>query len=444
MLLEKNATAFWVGAACPHFSRALIERVQAGGGRLILSGDTRQQGAVAASDALRAIEEHTNLQTVHLRAIRRQDPQAVASREERAFVRKYRSAVKATAEGRLAASFNKLDALGCMRELDAGERMTELAREYCAALARKERVLAVAQTWDDVHAANDAIRARLRETGKLGAGKPVASWQSADLSEAQKRDARFYTPDAGAGVFFIRGYGRFKRGDWCEVAGANEHGVTLRKDGRVSTVSYKYADRFVVTKTRELELARGDRLQMKFNGESADGVAIRNGELVTVRRVMKDGRIRVRDDAGATKTLVASQRMFVSGYAVTSYASQGKTVDTVLVAHDGEQASMNRQQWYVGISRARRKIIVFTSDKEALRLNVERESDRELALSIKPDEATAAVESQRLMEKFQHQLSLKAQQHLHESLRQWVPPPQQQQQQEPQHQEQSINRGIRP
>ncbi|WP_342750799.1 relaxase domain-containing protein [Termitidicoccus mucosus] len=400
--------------------RALVDRVRACGGRLILSGDTRQQGAVAASDALRAIEEHTNLQTVHLKKIRRQDPEAVASREEKAFVRKYRSAVKAAAEGRLAASFDKLDAMGCIRELDAGERMVELAREYCEALDRKERVLAVAQTWDDVRAANDAIRTRLRETGKLGAGRPVASWQSADLSEAQKRDARFYTPDAG--VLFIRGYGRFKRGDWCEVAGADTHGVTLRKDGRTTTVSYKCADRFVVTKTNELELARGDRLQMKFNGKSAESEAIRNGELVTVRRVMKDGRIRVRDDAGVSKTLAATQRMFVRGYAVTSYASQGKTVDTVLVAHDGEQAPMmSRQQWYVGISRARRKIVVFTSDKEALRLNVERESDRELALSIKPDEATAEAVRQRLKEAFQHQLSLKAQQRLHESLRQWVP-----------------------
>jgi hypothetical protein len=57
---------------------------------------------------------------------------------------------------------------------------------------------------------------------------------------------------------------------------------------------------------------------------------IRNGELAAVPCVMKDGRIRVRDDAGvdddgvACKTLAASRRMFVSGYAVTTHASQGK------------------------------------------------------------------------------------------------------------------------
>ncbi|MDF9832351.1 conjugative relaxase-like TrwC/TraI family protein [Ereboglobus sp. PH5-5] len=415
--------------------RALIDRVQACGGRLILSGDTRQQGAVAASDALRAIELHTNLQTVHLRSIRRQDPQAAQSRKEKTFIKKYRSAVQAASEGRLADSFDKLDALGCIRELDAKERMTELAREYCAALYRGEKVLAVAQTWAEVRAANAAIRERLKNEGKLGEGTAIESLQSLDLSEAQKRDARFYAADTK--VWFVRDYGRFKRGDCCEVVGADERGVTLEKDERTTTVSNRYADRFVVVKTHQQELARGDRLLMKFNGDSIEGTPIRNGELVTICRVLKDKSIRVRDDVGTIKTLSSAQKMFVPGYAVTSYASQGKTVDTVLVSHDAEQAPINRQQWYVGISRGRRKVVVFTGDKEALRLNVERESDRELALSIRPDEATTARLRERLMEEHQHRLTLQAQERLHESVRQWVSPPL------PQQQQQSTNRGIR-
>lgn len=49
----------------------LIERVRARGGRLILSGDTRQQGPVAASDALRAIEKHGDVTQARLNVIRR-------------------------------------------------------------------------------------------------------------------------------------------------------------------------------------------------------------------------------------------------------------------------------------------------------------------------------------------------------------------------------------
>ncbi|AWI09521.1 ATP-dependent DNA helicase [Ereboglobus luteus] len=400
---------------------ALIERVRACGGRLILSGDTRQQGAVAASDALRVIEEHSGLRPVRLMSIRRQNPDAVSSKESKAFVRKYRSAVKAASEGRLTDSFDKLDSLGCVRELDAADRKAELAREYCEALNRGEKVLAVAQTWNEVREANAAIRDRLKNEGKLGESTAVESLQSLDLSEAQKRDVRFYAGDAK--VWFVRDYGRFKRGDCCEVAGADERGVTLEKDGRITTVSHRYADRFVVVKTRQQELARGDRLQMKFNGNSIEGRPIRNGELVTICRVLKDKSIRVRDDAGTIKTLSPAQRMFVPGYAVTSYASQGKTVDTVLVSHDVEQAPINRHQWYVAISRARQKVLVLTEDKTALRVAIERESDRELALSIKPDASAAQTLHSELLAEYENIRAMRAHEQLRTSHAQAASPP---------------------
>ncbi|EIQ01352.1 hypothetical protein OpiT1DRAFT_05928, partial [Opitutaceae bacterium TAV1] len=143
----------------------------------------------------------------------------------------------------------------------------------------------------------------------------------------------------------------------------------------------------------------------------AGGGAIRTGELVTVRKVLKDGRIRVAGEDGKRKTLSAEQRMFVPGYAVTSYASQGKTVDTVLLVHANSETPVSRQQWYVDISRARANIAIYTSDKEALRMHVEQASGtRELAMSIKPDAQSieaARQLNQRLEEAFQHDLSVK-------------------------------------
>jgi ATP-dependent exoDNAse (exonuclease V) alpha subunit len=107
-----------------------------------------------------------------------------------------------------------------------------------------------------------------------------------------------------------------------------------------------------------MDIAAGDRLQLKFNGRSAEGAPISNGELVTVRHVAADGGLVVESDAGTTKTLTPQQRLFNRGYAVTSYAAQGKTVETVLVADAGCKAATSRNQWYVAISRARRKAII--------------------------------------------------------------------------------------
>src|SRR5437762_4482761 len=68
--------------------------------RVILSGDTRQHGAVETSDALRAIERHSGVRPVELHAIRRQDPTLGRDADERTRIRQYRKAVEAAAAGK--------------------------------------------------------------------------------------------------------------------------------------------------------------------------------------------------------------------------------------------------------------------------------------------------------------------------------------------------------
>ncbi len=362
--------------------RELIRVVQGHAGRLILSGDTRQHGAVAASDALRAIEKHAGLKPAVLRTIRRQDPKLGADAVERGFIRGYRAAVKAAAEGNLAESFARLERLCCIRETTPEHRRETVVEEFVSAIGRGEKTLVVAQTREEVAAVNEAIREKLRTAGKLGAERTLAVGQPLDLGEAQKRDPRYYQP--GQQVFFLKAYGRFKKGDYGEVASANERGLVLIKDGRRSPFSYRHADRVTVAAMAPMALAPGDRLQLKFNGKSVEGAALHNGELVTVRRVRADGALVVADDRGGRKTLSPAQRLFTRGYAVTSYASQGKTVDTVILADAGHRAATNAEQWYVTISRGRKRALVFTSDQEALRAAVERPGARELALDLKP------------------------------------------------------------
>jgi len=249
--------------------------------------------------------------------------------------------------------------------------------------------LVVAQTWDEVRGVNEAVREQLRIMGKLGTGETLTAYQAIDATDAQKRDAGFYQP--GQFAYFLRRYGRYAKGDLCEIAGANDRGVVLVKDGCRTTFSFHYSDRITVAAASELEITRGDRLQLKFNGKSMEGAALANGELVTVRSVRKDGALVVEDDAGARKTLAPSQRLFNRGYAVTSYASQGKTVDTVLFADAANRAGTNRNQWYVAISRGRKRIVVFTSDKDGLRANIARTGDRELALELKSSATVPAL-----------------------------------------------------
>lgn len=367
--------------------RDLLELALQRRARLILSGDTRQHGAVAASDALRALEAYGDVRIAELQEIRRQDPHRGRTRDERQFIGRYRAAVESAAAGDAAGSFDRLERLGCIREVEPDQRAAALAREYLAAEARHETVLAVAQTWAEVHRANEAIRDALRGERKLGSGVMVTTLRPVDATVAERRLPEAYP--LGSQVYFVRRYGRFAKGDVCEVRGAAAGGVTLAKDGRETTVGFRYADRLALVEPVRLELAPGDRLQLKLNGRSAEGISLTNGELVTVHAVRR-GSVVVRDAAGRTKTLSSNQCLLHRGYAVTSYASQGKTVDTVLFADAQNTAATSRNQWYVTISRGRKRVVVFTSDRAGLRAGVARLSDRPLALELKPDAMSAA------------------------------------------------------
>ena len=144
------------------------------------------------------------------------------------------------------------------------------------------------------------------------------------------------------------------------------------------TIPFKFTGRLTVCQPRQLALADGDRLQLKANAPATDCRRVANGELVTVEKVLPDGRIKLRDG----RILAKTYRQFVRGFAITSYASQGKTVDYVLFSDSTIKPATNRQQWYVTISRGRKGIKIYTSDKAQLRENILRSGDRPLAMDI--------------------------------------------------------------
>jgi len=125
-------------------------------------------------------------------------------------------------------------------------------------------------------------------------------------------------------------------------------------------------------------IGRTGEVDTKANGKTSDGKQIANGEIVTVKNVKPDGRIQLHDG----RTLDANYGQFVRGYAVTSYAAQGKTADYVLFSDSAIKAATNQKQWYVTISRGRKGIEIFTRDKQELRENVVRSGNRELALEL--------------------------------------------------------------
>jgi hypothetical protein len=240
-----------------------------------------------------------------------------------------------------------------------------------------QSTVVVSQSWDEIHIVNAEIRSALQREKLVGETEStVTTFQPVDLTDAQKRDPRSYNDKSV--LVFNRNVRGFKSGDSARFRALTDSRLTVESGGRVVSVPFKHLDRVTVCECKELVLSAGDRLQLKANSRSVEGAKLANGELVVVKEVDVDGRIRLADG----RTLGSGMRQFVRGYAVTSYASQGKSVDHVLFSDSMAKAATSDQQWYVTISRGKKAVRIFTTDKQELRENIARRGDRPLAVDL--------------------------------------------------------------
>src|SRR5208282_3964034 len=108
----------------------LLSMIQTVKGRIILSGDTHQHGAVEASDALRAIEQYSGLGYAELTNIRRQNPKAAKTKVERQWLEQYKLAVKDAQQGKLGASFDRLDKHGAIVPCTLTDQQQKLTEHF--------------------------------------------------------------------------------------------------------------------------------------------------------------------------------------------------------------------------------------------------------------------------------------------------------------------------
>jgi hypothetical protein len=357
----------------------LLSFVEANQGRIILSGDTRQHGAVEASDALRAIEKYSGLNAAELTNIRRQNPASAKSQKERQWLQQYKLAVDEAQRGKFGSSFDRLDGQGAIISCTLANQQEKLAEHFLELFKNQQSTVVVSQSWNEIHRLNDTIRLGLKAQKLIGDDETtVTALERLDLTDAQKRDKRFYQPDSV--LVFNRPTAGFKSGSAGKLRGVTNKHLLIEADKRIRPVPFKELDKITICQPKELSLSTGDRLQLRANNKSRDGRRLANGELVTVNQIHADGCIALADG----RTLPKHYRQFVRGYAVTSYAAQGKTVDYVLFSDSAVKAATNEQQWYVTISRGRKGVKIFTADKIQLRQNITRPGHRTLAMDMKP------------------------------------------------------------
>jgi conjugative relaxase-like TrwC/TraI family protein len=350
--------------------------------RVVLCGDTGQHGSVSRGDALRILEDHSRLSSGRLTTIRRQQKAD------------YLEAVTLAAGKQPAEAFDRLDAAGEVIEQTNGLYESTAAAYLKAAKGggNAPTALIVSPTWAEIDAVTDCVREALKRQGVLGKQEVTCDvLDSLSWTDAQKRSLQQYQP--GQVVVFHQKSGPFARNEAATVLGVQDDRLRLRRaDGE--KVSYrpagpKTADKapFDVCQRRPLRVAPGDKLLLQANRREARLI---NGQIVEVKNVQDaTGAITLTDG----RILPPDYRTFCHGYAVTSHASQSKTVDEVIVvASSRSLGAVNREQFYVSISRGRQRCRIFTDDKLLLRDRIVRSSSRKAAIELPGLEAALVKE----------------------------------------------------
>jgi conjugative relaxase-like TrwC/TraI family protein len=359
--------------------------------RVVLSGDTGQHASVARGDALRILERHSNFKSGQLTAIRRQRKAA------------YRKAVELAAQKRTVEAFAQLERMGVVAEFSDNQLHDSAAKSYLKALAENKSALLVVPTWAEIKAVTEKLRAELKTSGRLALDeKEFQVFDSLSWTEAQKRDARQYRP--GMAIHFHRRGLGFEKGETVQVVAVENDALKVqRADGSENLFPLGAGIACDVGEKRKLKVTAGDKLLLQANA-----VAVRkhffNGELVEVKAVQGDS-VLLADG----RVIPADYRTFTHGYAVTSHAAQGKTVDEVLlVASSRSLPAINQEQFYVSISRGRERCQIFTDDSELLRLHVTHSSARLAAVEAMPQRdflQTILQRGNRFMKQFRQRIA---------------------------------------
>jgi conjugative relaxase-like TrwC/TraI family protein len=337
--------------------------------RILLVGDSGQHQAVEAGAPFEQFVK-AGMQTANLDEIVRQKSDL-------------RKPVEQLAQRDVIRAVKSLFDQGRVTEIvDDEERLRAIASDY---VSNPKRTLVISPANQERVAINSIIHRELQEHGIVSAAdhETRVLILRQDMTGAERKFALSYVPqedivryNKGSKVLGI------KKGDYGRLLSTthadNELTVKLQ-DGREVTYNPKRLSGVSVYKEASRQFAVGDRIQFRAPFREAN---VKNTELGTITNIA-DGDFTILLSADRVITFNPERFSHLDhGYAVTSYSSQGKTMDRVLVNAETTETNLlvNQRMAYVAISRARLDARIYTDSAADLGSALARRRDKTMAV----------------------------------------------------------------
>ncbi|HUK89091.1 MAG TPA: AAA family ATPase, partial [Blastocatellia bacterium] len=268
--------------------------------------------------------------------------------------------------------------------VDQEQRLKAVAEDY---LKNPASSLVVSPDNPSRLAINRQIHLSLQAQGKVnGAEHQVKILVNRhELTGADRQWAARYEP--GDVIRYTQGSSRIgvKAGEYATVVQVRKEENRLsvrRENGKEITYDPKRLRGVNVYQQEERAFSRGDRVQFTAPFKDAK---VANRELGVIEKIDSTGKLRLQMESGRTIDFNVREHPHLDyGYAMTSYTSQGQTVDRVIVhvpAKTQENSDLVNQRFaYVALSRARLDAQVYTHDASTLRERLGRDVSKTAAM----------------------------------------------------------------
>lgn len=363
---------------------SILELVNKQNSRLILIGDTRQHTSVDRGDALRILNTVGEIKTAEISKIYRQRNGS------------YKKAVEELAIGNIQSAFEKLDRMGAIQTIDPLNPHEILANDYIRSIKNKKTALVISPTHKQSEEVTNAIREKMKSSGLLGKKELEGlRLQNLNLTEAQKGDWR--NIKAGQVVQFSQNLKNVSRGSLWTISESTKSGVLIQNaEGQTISLPTERSKDYDLYEQKTIQLAKNDIIRITRNGFDEQKKRLNNQQILEVLKVSKNGRIKLKSVLSDTEYELDKNFGHINhAYCITSHASQGKTVDEVLISQPASTfPATNSKQFYVSVSRAREKVKIYTDDKIELMAHASQLGDRQSAIELvrKRDKGLVIIE----------------------------------------------------
>jgi len=326
--------------------------------RIVLSGDPKQHNAVKRGDSLRFLQEIGRIPYASVTTIYRQK------------IEDYKTAIREISEGNIVSGFEQLETMGSIQEIDVSEMNNLLVNDYLKAKQQKKTALVISPTREKVRELNTQIRKGLQQIGVVSKKEQSFTiFDNCHYSIAQKQDSRTYRQGHIIQTHWnMKG---IKKGSVLSLTEVGDNEIIAENtEGANFKLHLSNAKDFDIYIPRAIDLSKNDVICLNKNSTGLKGKRLNNGSTLTISGFTKKGHIRAFKKTRKRRIeylLDKRHGNYDLAYCTTSYSSQGKTVDKVIIAQPASTfAASDQKQFYVSTSRAREDISIYTDDKEML------------------------------------------------------------------------------